>query len=66
VHEQVQLSLLKPVIRPWKEIKDNKHKTGIEYEKEVIFHIHDYIKPIHFQSVGFLQEVSTSHVPIQD
>jgi hypothetical protein len=46
VHEQVQLSLSKPIIRPWEEIKDNKHKTSIGYEKKVTFHIPDYTKPI--------------------
>jgi hypothetical protein len=60
------LSLSKPIIRPWEEIGDNKHRTGIIYEKEVTFHISDYIKPIQFQSVEFLQEVSTSPIPIQD
>jgi DNA-directed RNA polymerase specialized sigma54-like protein len=33
VHKQVQLSLSKPIIRPWEEIKDNKHRTCIGYEK---------------------------------
>jgi hypothetical protein len=44
VHEQVQLSLSKPIIRPWEEIRNNKHKTGIRYDKEVTFHTPDYSK----------------------
>jgi hypothetical protein len=66
VCEQVQLSLCKPIIRPWEEIKDNKHRTSIGYEKEVTFHIPDYTKPIQFQSVGFLQESLYSPAPVQD
>jgi hypothetical protein len=66
VHEQVQLSLSKPIIRPWEEIRDNKHITCIRYEKEVTFHILDYTKPIQFQSVGFLQESSYSPAPVQE
>jgi hypothetical protein len=37
VHEQVQLSLSKPIDRPWEEIRVNKHRTRIGYEKEVTF-----------------------------
>jgi hypothetical protein len=66
VHEQVQLSLSKPIIRPWEEIRDNKHITCIGYEKEVTFHIPDYTKPIQFQSVGLLQESSYSPAPVQE
>jgi hypothetical protein len=46
--DDVQLSLSKPVIRPWEEIRHNKHRTGIRYEKDVTFHIPDYTKPIQF------------------
>jgi hypothetical protein len=42
------------------------HKIGIIYEKEVTFHIPYYTKPIQFQSVGFLQEISYSPAPIQE
>jgi len=56
----VKNSLSKPIIRTWEEISHNKHIIGLGYEKEVTFHIPDYSKPIQFQSVGFLQEVSTS------
>jgi hypothetical protein len=40
------------------------HKTSVEYENEVIFHIPDYSKPIQFESVEFLQEDLTSHIPV--
>jgi hypothetical protein len=63
--QQVQNTLSKPIIRPWEEIIYNKNRTGLGYDKEVTFHIPDYSKPIQFQSVGFLQEVSTSPVQVQ-
>jgi hypothetical protein len=44
--DDVQLSLPKQIIRPWEEIKNNKHRTSIGYEKGVTFHISDYTKPI--------------------
>jgi hypothetical protein len=62
--QQVQNTLSKPIIRPWEEISYNKNKTGLGYDNEVTFHILDYSKPIKFQSVGFLQEVSTSPVQV--
>jgi hypothetical protein len=46
MHEHVQLSLSKPIIRAWEEIRENKHITCIRYEKEVTFHILEYTKPI--------------------
>jgi hypothetical protein len=66
VHEQVQLSLSNPIIRPWEEIKDNNHRAGIGYEKEVNFHIPYYTKPILFQSDGVIQEISYSPTPTQE
>jgi hypothetical protein len=63
---EIQLPLSKPIIRPWEEIKNNKHIIGIGYEKEVTFHIPDYTKPIKFQSVGLLREGSYSPAPIQE
>jgi hypothetical protein len=63
--QQVQNTLSNPIIRPWEEIIYNKNRTGLGYDKEVTFHIPDYSKPIQFHSVGFLQEISTSPVPIQ-
>lgn len=62
---KVQNDLSKPIIKPWEEICDNKHKIGLGYDKEVTFHIPDYSRPIHFQSVGFLQGDSTSPVSVQ-
>jgi hypothetical protein len=53
------------MIRPWEEINYTKPKKGLGYDKEVTFHILDYSRLIQFQSVGFLQEVSTSLVPVQ-
>jgi hypothetical protein len=38
VHEQVQFSLYKTIIRPWEEIKKNKNRKGIGYDKEETFH----------------------------
>jgi hypothetical protein len=64
--DEVQLPLSKPIIRPWEEIRNNKHITDIRYEKEVTFHILDYTKPIQFQSVGLLQEGPYSSAPIQE
>jgi hypothetical protein len=64
-HDQVQLSLSKPIIRPWEEINDNKNRPGLVYDKEVTFHTVNYSKSIQFQSVGFLQEVLTSPVRIE-
>jgi hypothetical protein len=55
--DQIQHSLSKPIIRLWDEIRNNKHREGIEYDKEVNFHTPDYSKPIQFQSVGFRQKV---------
>jgi hypothetical protein len=63
---KVQLSLSKWIIRPWEEIRNNKHRTGIGYEKDVTFHIHDYTKLIQFQSVGLLQDGSHSPTPFQE
>jgi hypothetical protein len=63
--KQVQNTLSKPITRPWEEINYNKNRIRLGYEKEVTFHIPDYSKPIQFQSVGFLQEVSTSPVQVQ-
>jgi len=57
---KIQPTLPKPIIRPWEELVHNKHKIGLEYERKVSFHIPDYSKPIQFQSVGFLQEGSSS------
>jgi hypothetical protein len=61
-----QLSLSKPVIRPWEQIINNKHKIDIEYEKDVTFHNLDYTKLIQFQSVGLLQDGSHSPAPVQE
>jgi hypothetical protein len=52
-----QIPLSKPVIRPLEEIRNNKHITSIEYEKDVTFQNPDYTKLIQFQSVGLLQYV---------
>jgi hypothetical protein len=47
--DEVHLTLSKPIIRPWEEIRNNKHITNIRYEKEVTFHNPDYTKEIQFQ-----------------
>jgi len=57
-----QLVLPKPIIRPWEEIVPNKLKTGLGYDKKVLFFIRDYSKPIQFQSVGFLNESPSSYL----
>jgi hypothetical protein len=64
--KQVHNTLSKPIIRPWEEIIYNKNRTRLGYDKEVTFHNPDYSKPIKFQSFGFIQEASTSLVPVQD
>ena len=53
-------TLPKPIIKPWEELVHNKHRIGLGYEKDVSFHIPDYLKPIQFQSVGFLHDSSPS------
>ena len=58
----VKNTLSKPIIRHWEEIIYNKNRIGLGYDKEVTFHIPDYSRPIKFQSVGFMQEVSTSPI----
>ena len=40
----VQIDLSKPIIRPWDEILNNKHRKGLGYEKEITFYIVDYSK----------------------
>jgi hypothetical protein len=64
--DDVHLSLSKWIIKPWEEIKNNKHITSIRYEKEVTFHNPDYSKPIQFKSVGLLQESSYSPTLVQE
>jgi len=59
---EFQSALPKPIIRPWEELVHNKHRTGLGYEKDVSFHIPDYSKPIQFQSIGFLEDISSSLV----
>ena len=61
----VQTNLSKPIIRPWEEIRNNKHRTRLRYENVLTFHIPDYSKPIQFVSAGFLHENLTTHVPIK-
>jgi len=60
---EIQRSLPKPIIRPWKELVNNKHKIGLGYDKDVSFHIPDYSKPVQFHSVGFIHDSSPSVVP---
>ena len=55
----------KPIIIPWEEINNNKHRLGLGYDKEVTFHIPNYSRPIQFQIYGFLQENSSSLVLVQ-
>lgn len=62
-HQQFPLALSKQIIRPLEETINNKRKIGIGYEKEVIFLILDYSKPILFQSARFLQEGSSNLAP---
>ena len=61
----MQNTLSKPIIRPWEEIINNKHRTGLRYENDLNFHIPDYSKPIQFVSVGFLHENLTSPVSVK-
>jgi hypothetical protein len=44
--DEDQLPLSKQSIKPWEEIRNNRHTNGIGYEKEVTFHILDYTKLI--------------------
>lgn len=63
VDAKFQVPLPKPIIKPWEELVNNKHKTSLGYEKDVSFHIPDYTKPIQFYRAIFLQEGSYSLVP---
>lgn len=52
--------ILKTFIRPWEEIRHNKHITGLGYKEDILdvsFHILDFAKPIQFLSAGFLDVV---------
>ena len=49
-NQQLRNDLSKPIIRPWEEIRYNRQRKGLGYEKDVTFHIPDYSKPI--QSVS--------------
>jgi hypothetical protein len=66
IREKDQLPLSKWIIRPWEEIRKNKYRTCIGYEKDVTFHNPDCTKPIQFQSAGLLQESSDSLAPVQE
>jgi hypothetical protein len=63
--QQFQNTLFNPIIRPWEEINYNKNRERLGYDKEVTFNILNYSRPMQFQSVGFLQEVLNSPVPVQ-
>ena len=63
--QQLQNDLSKPIIRPWGEIINNKHRTWLGYENDPTFHIPDDSKPIQFVSAGFLHEKFTSPVPVK-
>ena len=63
--KQLQNDLSKPIIRPWGEIINNKHRTGLGYENDPTFHIPDYSKPIQFVSTGFLNENLTSYILVK-
>ena len=55
---KIQSALPKPIIRPWEQLVHNKHRTGLGYDKDLSFHIPDYVKPIKFQSVGLIHDSS--------
>ena len=61
-----QLPLSQKIIRAWEEIRKNKHRTNIGYEKYVTFNIPYYTKPIQFQSARLLQDISYSHASVQE
>jgi hypothetical protein len=42
--QHVHNILSNPIIITWEEIKNNKHRTILGYEKEFTFHIPDYFK----------------------
>lgn len=59
VHEQVQPSFSKSILKPWEEIQCNKNKRGLGYDKDDNnFHIPNYSKPIKFINGGFLDQVT--------
>ena len=45
-HDEVQLGLSKPIVRPWEELVHNQHRLGLVYKEAVTFFILDYSKPI--------------------
>ena len=47
-HNHVQHNISNPIIITLEELKINKHKTSIRYDKEVSFHIRNYCRPIQF------------------
>jgi len=61
-----QLPLSQKIIRPWEEIRKNKHRTNIGYEKDVTFNNPYYTNPIQFQSARLLQDISYSHASVQE
>jgi hypothetical protein len=50
-----KLPLSKPIIKPWEEIKINKHINGLGYENYFTFHNPYYAKLIKFWSDVLLQ-----------
>ena len=60
--QQLRNDLSKPIIKPWEEIRYNRKRKGLGYEKDVTFHIPDYSKPIPFVSTGFINEESNQKV----
>ena len=52
----------KPIIRPCKEIQNNKNRRGLGYvQDDANLHIPDYSKPIQFVSAGFLEQIPSAH-----
>jgi len=68
VHDQVQLSFSKPIIKSWEEIQCNKNHRGLGYDKDDNnLHIPYYSNKIKFISARFLDQVtSTSHEKVEN
>ena len=60
-----KLDIPKIFIRPWEEIRHNKHITGLGYKEDILdvsFHIPNFVKLIQFRSAGFLDGVVPEQV----
>jgi hypothetical protein len=46
----------KRIVKPWEELKFNRNRHGLGYEKDIKFYIPNYSKPIQFVGADFLAD----------